>query len=389
MADKPIESMEWATDALALKTVPSSNQQDFGWSTDDNSIGGAPVRPNLHNQNGWQNAAYKWQQFLESQGDENLEAEGERAVRNWSEQLAVTTGGWKAVVYAPELSLWVSVSQSGSPRGMKSPDGKWWEDAGISAGVVWEDIAWSPELGLFAAVGSNAAHGVSTSDDGITWSTIVPTFSNWHGICWSPERSEFVAVAQSSSSGARPNIMTSPDGVVWSTSLFAGQIGLTKICWSPELSLYCASLETNFDDTLNRIATSPDAITWTTRPLEVAGTCGQIIWAAELGLFVVTKANGIETSPDGINWTEAFSKSGTTFGSVAWSPEYGQLVAGTTSTAFDQSQIYSSKDGVNWLPRLHPSGQDARSHNYFSWSAKLRMFVCVGSAGANRVTTSL
>jgi hypothetical protein len=65
MATKPTETTDWATDGAALKTVPTSNQKTHGWSTSDDTVSGVPVRPNLQNQNGWQNTVHDWNQYFQ------------------------------------------------------------------------------------------------------------------------------------------------------------------------------------------------------------------------------------------------------------------------------------------------------------------------------------
>ncbi len=64
---KPTVSTEWAQDAAALKLVPTSAQRQFGWSTSDNTVSGNPVKPNLQNQNGWQNNVHQWIAWLAAQ----------------------------------------------------------------------------------------------------------------------------------------------------------------------------------------------------------------------------------------------------------------------------------------------------------------------------------
>jgi hypothetical protein len=62
---KPTVSTEWANDGAALVAQPDGAQRDFGWSTSDNTINGTPVKPNLQNQNGWQNNVHLWFNYFE------------------------------------------------------------------------------------------------------------------------------------------------------------------------------------------------------------------------------------------------------------------------------------------------------------------------------------
>ena len=64
---KPTKSTEWATDGAALKADPDAGQISYGWSTSDNTVNGTPVKPNLQQQNGWQNAVYQWIDWMDGQ----------------------------------------------------------------------------------------------------------------------------------------------------------------------------------------------------------------------------------------------------------------------------------------------------------------------------------
>jgi alpha-tubulin suppressor-like RCC1 family protein len=79
---------------------------------------------------------------------------------------------------------------------------------------------------------------------------------------------------------------------------------LINICWSSELLLAVAISNTG----TNRLMTSPDGINWTTRTIPVDNDWTDICWSSELGLFVVISNNGtnrIMYSSDGINWNLA------------------------------------------------------------------------------------
>ena len=76
---KPTLSTAWATDPSALKVDPSGTQQTYGWTTSDNTIYGVPVRPNLQQQNGWQNAVHEWKEYFEATTDQNISAISDNA----------------------------------------------------------------------------------------------------------------------------------------------------------------------------------------------------------------------------------------------------------------------------------------------------------------------
>ncbi len=64
---KPTKSTEWATDGAALKADPDSRQISYGWSFSGNTLSGTPTKPNLQQQNGWQNAVYRWIDWMDGQ----------------------------------------------------------------------------------------------------------------------------------------------------------------------------------------------------------------------------------------------------------------------------------------------------------------------------------
>ncbi len=70
MAVKPTGSVDWATDAGALKIAPSAKQKTHGWTTSDDTISGTPVKPDLQRQNGWQNNVNEWVDYLETTTDD-------------------------------------------------------------------------------------------------------------------------------------------------------------------------------------------------------------------------------------------------------------------------------------------------------------------------------
>ncbi|MDO9542684.1 MAG: hypothetical protein Q7J98_10220, partial [Kiritimatiellia bacterium] len=72
----------------------------------------------------------------------------------------------------------------------------------------WTSVCWSPELGLFCAVANTGTgNRVMTSPDGITWTSRTPAANKmWLSVCWSPERGLFCAVAISVSGN---DVMTS------------------------------------------------------------------------------------------------------------------------------------------------------------------------------------
>ena len=89
-----------------------------------------------------------------------------------------------------------------------------------------------------------------TSSDGINWNTYAASNAySWLSVCWSPQLMIFVATAYSG--GTTDKIMSSPDGMKW-TSRTSPNIAFESICWSPELGIFCAVSSSG----TNRVITS-------------------------------------------------------------------------------------------------------------------------------------
>lgn len=71
MATKPTAVTLWANTGLALKLTPTSQQQNYGWSTSNNLTTGVPEKPTLQHQNGWQYNVNLWKEYFDQQIDEN------------------------------------------------------------------------------------------------------------------------------------------------------------------------------------------------------------------------------------------------------------------------------------------------------------------------------
>jgi len=173
------------------------------------------------------------------------------------------------------------------------------------------------------------------------------------GIVWSG--TQLVAI------GDAGTILTSPDGVNWTTqsSGLGTNILLTRIAWSGTQFVAVGDLGT--------IITSPDAVTWTP---QISGTTGflfGVTWG--VGQFVVAGEN-ILTSPDGINWTTQTTGSSIEyFGGIAWTGSQFVIVG-------EEGSIATSPDAITWT--LQESGTGAEM-TAIVWSGT--QLVAVGDGG--------
>jgi hypothetical protein len=268
-----------------------------------------------------------------------------------------------------------------------------WDLRSSASSNNWRGVCWSPELRLFVAVAfSGVDDRVMTSPDGINWTSRSITGdasgNGWRTVVWSRELGLFAAVAIDG--GALNNlerVMTSPDGINWTSYTYSGA-GINdswrSIVWSAELGLFVAIASAGN----KRVLTSPDGINWDLQDSPLEGWHG-LTWSPELGIFVaVGITNGkVMTSPDGINWTLGDASSNRQWFSVCWSPELGLFVA--SAITGDDKRIMISSDGINWSPSKVPI---LNNWQLVIWSAELGLFVAVSSyssiGGAYKVITS-
>jgi hypothetical protein len=311
-------------------------------------------------------------------------ANANNAVSTWTSRTSAADNGWRSIVWSPELSLFVAVSDTGTGnRVMTSPDGIIWTTRTSAANNSWYSIAWSPELSLFVAVAiTGTGNRVMTSPNGLTWTTRTSAADNdWWGVTWSSELSLFVAVA---TTGTGNRVMTSPDGLTWTTRTSAADNQWLSVTWSAELGLFAAVAVTGTND---MVMTSPNGINWTTRRNAVTSSWWNITWSPELSIFAAVSSGGannrVMTSPDGINWTSR-TTAALQWSSISWSPELSLFVA--VAMGKINYGVMTSHNGITWTTRTSAADNYWRS---VVWSAELSRFVTVADTGTgNRVMTS-
>jgi beta-lactamase regulating signal transducer with metallopeptidase domain/biopolymer transport protein ExbD len=135
------------------------------------------------------------------------------------------------------------------------------------------------------------------------------------------------------------SIMTSPDGLQWTSQSSPTKSNLLGLFWDGHQYLAGGDFGT--------ILSSPDGITWTPR---VSHTRVSIYGFAYSGsLYVAVGNDGISTSPDSINWTEApNAPAHVPFTACVWTGD--EFLA--CGLGLDRNPtIYTSPDGQNWTLR--------------------------------------
>ena len=290
-----------------------------------------------------------------------------------------TTGLMKSICYSPQLNLLVSVGTTSPNFIMTSTNGTSWTVRTCPTSVnQWNSICWSAELSLFVAISSNCttSDGVMTSPDGINWTSIaIPAANNWTSVCWASSLSLFVAV---SNNGTTANcIMTSPNGTTWTSRTCPNALAWTSICWSNELTLFVAVASNG--TTANQIVYSTNGTSWTAASTPNANQWTSICWSPELSLFAVVSATGagnrVMTSLNGISWATRTSAANNNWISIEWSSKLELFVAISTN-----GMLMCSNNGTNWFLR---SSTSLYIFSSLCWNSNLNSFIICGSTNSS------
>ena len=257
----------------------------------------------------------------------------------------------------------ISINQPGSTdilnTAMAVPASVWTARTASEANS-WQSITYGN--GLFVAVSSDGTNRVMTSPDGITWTTRTAATSSsyWQAVTYGNDT--FVAISYTSDA-----VMTSLDGITWTRRTASSSEAWISVTYGNGLFVAVAN-------NTNKVMTSPDGITWTARTASASSAWRAITYGN--GLFVAV-GGGVMTSPDGINWTSR------TAPAYVWSSiTYGNGLF--VSVIGGSSSIYSltSSDGLNWVSTYIATG------SLSSIVYNNGLFVAVGNNAASRVMTS-
>ncbi len=272
-------------------------------------------------------------------------------------------------------STWVMTFSNSTSVIAYSADGITWSTTTYTAGNPLLSLAYG--AGLFVAVGSGASgFNVMTSPDGITWTTRPGVNTAMQGVAYSSSLGLFAAVGTNF-------VTTSPDGITWTTRAAASAATWFGVVWDATNSLFISA---NNNGASNQIMTSPDGITWTIRATDsaVAGwkylTTNAGVTVG--GLAAASTPGNILRSADGVTWNARSANGDLTWNAVA----YGAgLYVAVASTGIG-NRVMTSPDGVVWTPRT--SAADNAWYGV-AYSASLGLFVAVSDTGTgNRVMTS-
>lgn len=338
--------------------------------------------------------------------------------------------------------VWMAVGTHGglgNPMVCTSPDGISWTQ--VTAPNIRKPMCVIYAAGYWW-VGGQSGTGfhclAKSNDDGATWTSVSNQFFDGSSsagqiYCLGYNGSQFVAGGYQGTSLRSVTVQTSPDGATWTAQScpFDKQAGqpqggtFSGVVWSPALGLWVGS-GLNQPSAGNRtIISSPDGVTWTTRSAALGASITGDIWDGPNGKFFSVGGSIIQTSTDGVSWSTALSSSAVQgFNAIAFAPppvtlsEAGAIassgalrlsvqkaLAGAVTSkgvprirhlmvAVGQDSIggklETSPDGVTWTARTTPldgAGQDIWGVAYDG----VGLWVAVGNhntTGQRRIITS-
>jgi hypothetical protein len=168
-------------------------------------------------------------------------------------------------------------------------------------------VIYSPEDSLFVAVSdTSASPRIASSSDGVSW-----LLSSGSGLT----TLNFATLARNNKTFPDSRYVFATTGTIyyatsWGVTLTSVSTGITgtpaSAAYSPTLDLFVVvfvSGTTTVGILQRRVVTSTDAINWTIRDSPIA-SYRSVTWSSTLGLFIAVGDSGAAmVSSDGINWT--------------------------------------------------------------------------------------
>ena len=228
---------------------------------------------------------------------------------------------------------------------------------------------------IFACGGDLAEYEANilvSEDNGITWTNINLTNSGptivsgtkkfLTSIAWSG--TQFVVV------GENGTIITSPNGINWTSRTSGVTVLLNSVVWSG----------TQFVAVGNNgiIITSPNGINWTSRTSGVTDQLFGITWSGSK-FVAVGNNHTILTSTDGITWSIAITGIQGFLWSVTWTGS--QFVA--AGGGGPGTRILTSPNGATWTVRYAPG----QGHSLLNISNNGNIIVAIGNYGTILIST--
>ena len=219
----------------------------------------------------------------------------------------------------------------GSSVAMYSKDGITWTESTPSTLHLWRDVAGGPTIYVAVSDAGDATNSVMKSTDGgATWSNITSFNVGWRGIA-TDDSGTYVAVGENTNKA----MYSTNDGTTWTQSNNHPFGDWTSIAYGDGLWVATSN---DADLAPNNIITSPDGITWTTQTGAV--TDSPIVRVYYLNDKFWAVGDKVQSSSDGVTWATVDVTPGFNLTSLAYgySPEFDnneQVFVGTSQTGID------------------------------------------------------
>ncbi len=272
---------------------------------------------------------------------------------------------------------------------------------GLAAGIA---PGTSAITATYGSVSGSTVLTVTSTPPGVNWTTEAPLTSSavayiLRAVAWSG--SQFVAVGYNGTVPGTYNILTSPDGVTWTSRNSGSSATLYGVAWSG--AQFAAVGDYGY------ILTSPDGITWTSRASGTGNALFGVTWSGTQ--FVAVGVSGtILTSPDGFTWTPETSGNRNDLRSVTWSGNEYVAVGNVTLISPDGVKWTATDSYAGWMGVASSASQVVKVGQYGNistspdgviWTAQTTQptslygviwtgteFVAVGGGGTGYIITS-
>ncbi len=235
------------------------------------------------------------EKFVAVAGDGGAAGSGNRVMTspdgvNWTLRSTPVDNAWWGVTWGGPAGQekFVAVSSTGSGnRVMTSSDGINWSLQTSASNSEWRSVVWGGPAGQEKFVAVATSGQVMTSSDGNNWTSQSSAANNqWWDVAWGGPagQEKFVAV---SATGSGNRVMTSPDGITWTAQASASDKSWLTVAWGdPPGAIPGYFVAVSGDrpaDPANLVMTSPDGITWTSRTPASANLWRAVAWGGPAG----------------------------------------------------------------------------------------------------------
>jgi len=279
----------------------------------------------------------------------------------WFEQASGVTENLRGITWGG--TLWVAVGDAGTI--ITSPDSINWTEQTSEIDTQLTSVAWSIDLQLFIAVGLS---GVAiTSPDGVTWTTQNSgTANNLRSITWSDgvwtvggwsNQIQYWQWGYFTAVGDIGTILTTVDGVTWTTQNSNVVTGLNSVSWSSYGTLAVGNAAT--------FISSTDSVTWSQGNISVTNELYSVCGAGEQVDVMVGASGVILRSTDNTNAYSDTSQVSTNLYSVTYSEYLNLFVAVGQSGMIMTSSI---ENPTEIFTAISDSGYISASYDSNVWT---------------------